>query len=221
MDFLKDEQEAQRRAGVGRRRGEWVELVLDQLDYGLILVNALGMVIHVNGASRGLLKAAGPLSMRGGNLVARTDDDGRRLRQALIDATGRGLRTMLVLGLGDERLNVAVVPLGGALPDEQSLALVVLGRRRVCETLTADWYARRHHLSAAEAQVLCLLCLGEAPAAIARRLHVALSTVRTQIGSIRGKTGMSSIGAVLREVSLLPPMVAAFDTDGLWGLPIH
>jgi hypothetical protein len=38
---------------------------------------------------------------------------------------------------------------------------------------------------------------------------VGLSTIRTQIGSIRLKTGASSIRALVRQVALLPPLVSA------------
>ena len=38
---------------------------------------------------------------------------------------------------------------------------------------------------------------------------VALSTVRTQINSIRAKTGAASIRALVRQVAVLPPLVSA------------
>ena len=48
----------------------------------------------------------------------------------------------------------------------------------------------------------------EALAGIARRFGVALSTVRTQISSIRQKTRSSSLRALVRQVALLPPIVS-------------
>jgi hypothetical protein len=38
---------------------------------------------------------------------------------------------------------------------------------------------------------------------------VAVSTVRTQIGSIRAKTGAGSIRELVRQVAVLPPLVGA------------
>jgi len=45
---------------------------------------------------------------------------------------------------------------------------------------------------------------------------VAVSTVRTQIGSIRAKTGAASISELVRQVAVLPPLVGAL--RGAWAL---
>ena len=47
------------------------------------------------------------------------------------------------------------------------------------------------------------------PNEIASRAGVAVSTVRTQIGSIRSKTGATSIRELVRQVAVLPPLVGA------------
>jgi len=44
------------------------------------------------------------------------------------------------------------------------------------------------------------------PSDIAEKLGVALSTVRTHIGTIRAKTGASSVKELLHRVAQLPPM---------------
>jgi DNA-binding CsgD family transcriptional regulator len=41
---------------------------------------------------------------------------------------------------------------------------------------------------------------------LAQRHGVSLTTVRSQIGSLRAKTGAGSIRNLVRQVSLLPPM---------------
>jgi len=41
--------------------------------------------------------------------------------------------------------------------------------------------------------------------------------VRTQIGSIRAKTGAASIAELVRQVAVLPPLVGAL--RGQWGAP--
>ncbi|MBL8315150.1 MAG: helix-turn-helix transcriptional regulator, partial [Rubrivivax sp.] len=45
-----------------------------------------------------------------------------------------------------------------------------------------------------------------------REQGVKLSTVRTQIASVREKTGTPSIGALVRLAAGLPPMVSALRT---------
>jgi DNA-binding CsgD family transcriptional regulator len=64
-------------------------------------------------------------------------------------------------------------------------------------------------LTPAETRVLELLCAGVRPTEIAGRAGVAVSTVRTQIGSIRAKTGAASIRELVRQVAVLPPLVGA------------
>jgi DNA-binding CsgD family transcriptional regulator len=94
------------------------------------------------------------------------------------------------------------------VPDStDATALVVFGRRQVCEPLSVEFYAREHRLTAAETSVLRGLADGLRPAQIAREAGVAMSTVRTQITSIRLKTGARSIGELVRLVTVLPPIV--------------
>jgi DNA-binding CsgD family transcriptional regulator len=89
------------------------------------------------------------------------------------------------------------------------LTLVVLGKREVCGALSVQGYARSVHLTPAETRVLEKLCGGVRPSDIANDAGVAVSTVRTQIGSIRAKTGAASIRDLVRQVAVLPPLVGA------------
>ena len=119
---------------------------------------------------------------------------------------------MLALGEEPARVRVAVVPLGDASPGSMAPTLLMLGRSTVCEELSIQCFALSHRLTPAETQVLVRLCRGDSPAAIARRQDVALSTVRSHVGSIRAKTGAASIRALCEQVALLPPMVCALRT---------
>ena len=51
-------------------------------------------------------------------------------------------------------------------------------------------------------------------AAAVPRDGVAVSTVRSQIGSIRHKTGAESIRALVRQVAVLPPVKGALGRNG-------
>jgi DNA-binding CsgD family transcriptional regulator len=104
-------------------------------------------------------------------------------------------------------VSVAIIPIDARTPDAVPATLLVLGRRQLCETLTVDWFAREHGLTPAEAQVLKSLCAGLRPQEIADRHGVALSTVRTQVGSLRAKTGSTSIRVLVSQVSMMPPLV--------------
>ena len=64
-------------------------------------------------------------------------------------------------------------------------------------------------LTLAETRVLEALSEGLHPNDIATRYGVGISTIRSQIGSIRLKTRSDSIGALVRQVAVLPPLVGA------------
>ena len=87
-----------------------------------------------------------------------------------------------------------------------SQAMVVLGKRNLCGELPMLAFAREHQLTAAELQVLQSLCSGLQPQEIAQRHGVAISTVRTQIASVRAKTATESIRDLVSMVAQLPPM---------------
>ena len=183
--------------------------MLDTLDYGMLLVDDLGAVTHVNKAARRDLDAMHPLQLVGSQLQARLGVDAQPLHDALMGATRRGLRRLLWLGEGAQRVSVAVVPLPALGADALPGATLLLGKRQVCEALTVDWFARSHGLTMAETAVMRGLCADLTPIEIAARQGVGLATIRTQIGNIRIKTGACSIRALVRQVAVLPPLVSA------------
>ena len=89
------------------------------------------------------------------------------------------------------------------------MTLLVFGKRRMCPTLTAHWFSRAHRLTPAEQRVLTQLCEGLTPMQVASAQGVLLSTVRSQIGNIRSKTGSHSLRDLVRQVAVLPPLVSA------------
>ena len=205
--------------GTERRRGSswyWDDrfaFLLDQIDYGMLVLAGDHRVRFANHAAREALVGEHPLSLQGDELRARAGTEAGALRKAL-ESAGRGLRSLLVLGSGGRAVGVAVVPLNEAVARRRGGAgeaemLLVMGKGAVGGDMAAEWYARLHGLTMAETAVLNLLCSGAPPTEIARRQGVALSTIRTQIGSIRAKTGARTIAAVQRRIATLPPMVSA------------
>lgn len=179
--------------------------MLDVVDYGMLVVVDETYVVFVNQVARAELDAEHPLQLLGRDLRARSPRDVAALRQALSSAARRGMQTMLMLGRATgEGVNVAVVPL--IEPGETPAALIVFGKRAVCEDLSTDAFARQHELTLAETRVLKRLCAGSRPQEIAHSLGVKLTTVRTQIGSIRVKTGSRDIGGIVHRVARLPPL---------------
>lgn len=183
--------------------------MLDAIDYGMLLVSDDRRLLHANVAARRDLDNQHPLQVLGGSVETLQATDASALHAALQDAAARGLRRLLRLGTGARATAVAVVPLPPLGTDQRRAVLLVLGKRRMCEELTVDWYARSHHLTPAETQVLKRLTQDLSPQQIAEATGVGLATVRSQISSIRTKTGSESIRALVRQVAVLPPLVGA------------
>lgn len=188
--------------------------MLDEIDYGMLLLADEQRVVHVNKSARRDLDDQHPLQLHGSELRPRHAHDVTQLREALVAASRRGLRRLLSLGDADDRVSVAVVPLPVSGHETQHAVLLVLGKRRVCEELTVEWYARSHGLTNAETVVIKGLCADLTPQEIAQRQGVGLATIRTQIGSIRTKTGAGSIKALVRQVAMLPPLVSTLQGVG-------
>ena len=197
----------ERRRG-GPTLGRLMAMMLDEVDYGLLLLGEGHRVMHVNHAARAALAGpAHPLLLAGQELRARLAKDALVLHQALHAAAHRGLRRLLTLGEGGRRAGVAIVPLGTDPSPGLPATLLVLGRREVCGGLSVHGFAREHRLSPSESQVLAALCEGCSPHAIADRHGVKIATVRTQIANIRAKTGADSIRDLVQQVAVLPPLV--------------
>jgi DNA-binding CsgD family transcriptional regulator len=193
--------------GPERRRSEhgmahWLRCMLDEIDYGMVLLDGTGHVLHANHAAHAELGGEHPLRLVGRELGAQQAPDADELGAAL-EGARLGLRRLLMLGPAQRRVSVSVVPL------TQGVTLLVLGKRQVCERLSVQGFARGMGLTPAETRVLEALCAGLRPREIAQRQGVAVSTVRTQIGSVRAKTGVASIRELVRQVAVLPPMVGA------------
>jgi DNA-binding CsgD family transcriptional regulator len=183
--------------------------LLDELDYGMVLLlRSCASVVYVNHVARLMLREAHCITVFEGALRARRDTDALPLNEALT-AARRGLRRLVTLGAETHRAELALIPMEAPLPGGPALVAVVIGRRRLCEPMSVQWFARGHGLTPAETRVLELLCDGLDPRDIATLNDVAMATVRTQVNSIRDKTGAASIRALLQRLAMLPPMVSS------------
>ncbi|MEO7335235.1 MAG: helix-turn-helix transcriptional regulator [Caldimonas sp.] len=193
----------------------WLSAALDEVDYGMLLVASGAEVAHANQIARRELDDDHPLQLIGRRLQARYSQDAAPLHAALENAARRGLRQLLTMGTGDHRVGVSIVPLATVDSDGGAATLLILGKRQICEQLSVQGFARSHGLTSAEGRVLAALCAGSRPHDVATSLGVAISTVRTQIGSIRTKTGAESIGALLKQMAALPPLRGVL-REGAW-----
>lgn len=177
--------------------------VLDEIDYGVALVDGNGSLRYANQLALSEMLGGGPLRLGAGRVHATTPNDQHALAAAIVDAL-RGRRKLFTACNPCGSLPVAVVPMHGG--GDEVLALLVLGRRSAADSLTVDFYARSNGLTSAEALVLKRMCLGLKPKEVAREQGVAISTVRSHICSIRTKTQTSSIRELLNRIAVLPPI---------------
>lgn len=191
-------------------------VVMDELAHGVLLVDLGGGLLHMNEAARHELSRRG-VSCTGRSLAAALQgEDARALLEALAKAAD-GKRSLLALaGAGHPPLSVAVLPVkpeGGA---PVARAALVFSRACVCDPLMLCLFARGHRLTAAEEQVLAILCQGYSAPEAARQLKVAVSTVRSHVRSLCAKTQSSGVRELVSRVAVLPPVAPAF-----WQEPMH
>jgi DNA-binding CsgD family transcriptional regulator len=187
--------------------------VLDEIDYGLLLVSVSGNLCYANQLGLQEVLGEGPLRLEHGRLTTRTPSDQVALHGALADAQ-RGRRKLFSVGHNGGTVSVAAVPMPVGDDDNlETQVLLVFGKRSAVETLTVDFYARSHGLTGTEMNVLKRICGGMKPKEIARDHGVAISTVRSHICSIRIKTQTDSIRELVNRVAVLPPITPAMKTS--------
>ena len=183
---------------------------LDEVGHGLAVLDIDGRVRWSNRMALRFFQRSRKLAVQRHHLVAESAADAQALQRALAAAC-HGRRGMVKLGGGDAATMLALVPLPPADARELPCALLVLSRQEACEPLSLQFFSSTHQLTSAEAGVLDALSRGRAPLQVAAAGRVAMSTVRTQISSVRQKTGARNIAHLLRMVASLPPLVSAVD----------
>ncbi len=182
--------------------------VLDEVDYGLLVIDNKGHIRHANHLARHEMANGHLIATRSKTLLGRTADVTTQLQSAL-ELSLRGQRRLLQLKQGAHELSLAFVPLSHPLEFEEPCVLVLLSRKNACDNLALRMFARSQSLSPSEEAVLLALCRGSSIAEIAGDHKVAESTVRSQIKALREKTGCCSIRSLLQRVHSLPPVVPA------------
>lgn len=220
--------------------------VLNQVDYGLAVVNAdTRQLVYANAPALDALHSDSTLKtglcVADGLVCTRQRAHEAQLALALA-RTKAWLRGLLRLtddsvgkpgdaggsggaGSGDANRDstVAVMPLFEPTPTEAtghapdstptqaavstpSYALLVFPKQQLCDTTTITLFARERGLTGTEGQVLAQVCKGLRPSQIATNHGVQVSTVRSQLRSIRQKTASDSVRELVEKVSVLPPM---------------
>jgi DNA-binding CsgD family transcriptional regulator len=182
--------------------------VLDEIDYGILVINGQSQILQSNHLARHELLGGNVVASKSNFLVGRTSSLTEQIHQAVEHAC-RGQRRLLMLKVGDREMPVAFIPLSHPLESDSPSVLVLLSRQSTCDNLAVRMYARNKSLSPTEESVMLGLCRGLEVADIAKENGVAQSTVRSQIKSLREKTGCTSIRRLMQRINGLPPVVPA------------
>jgi DNA-binding CsgD family transcriptional regulator len=182
--------------------------VLDEVDYGVLVIDGKGRLRHANHLARHEMISARLIMNHGNTLLGVTTDFTVQIQQALEQAL-RGQRRLVSLRSASRELSLAFIPLSHPLETDEPSVLVLLSRQSACENLAVRMFARSQNLSPSEESVLMGLCRGLSIPDIAAEHGVVQSTVRSQIKALREKTGCPSIRLMMQRVNSLPPVVPA------------
>lgn len=182
--------------------------LLEHIDGGIAACDAEGRLLLANGAARREFESRRALLLEAGK-VRCPDEGAPDFLAAVQDAALRQRSSLLCAGVGDSRLMLAVMPVSVA-PAQPPAVLLMLGRRSLCSALGLEMLAIRHGLTLTERRVLKHLIDGRPARTIAEEHGVALSTVRTQIQSLRHKLGARNIDALLLRAAQVPPVSAPY-----------
>lgn len=185
---------------------EFAWRVLEEIDYGLLLVSPGGRLQHANHLARHELARARFLRIEAATVVGHSPEQTEEVMRGVRWAA-QGRRQMLTLRRGTESLPVACVPLHQPTDGQPASVLLMLGRQSGAQNLAITFFSRTHGLSPAEEAVLKALCEGLDVREIAQANGVAECTVRTQVRSLRDKTGINSMRLLVQRVAALPPVV--------------
>ncbi len=179
--------------------------VLDESDHGSIVVDCSARVLHANQVARREMDRREVIAQFDGVLVAHEDGATERMHGA-VEMAQRGHRSLMMLKREARDLSVVFLPLSHPMESDDPLVLVQLSRQPPSDNLAITLFARHCELSPTEESVMVALCKGLEIPDIALTHRVAESTIRSQIKSIREKTGSHSIRQLLQRLNSLPPV---------------
>lgn len=195
-----------RPATPGHNRSEIFATLLDLVDIGILLVDEWGILHFANHAARREFVNGKALPSVGCAI------QGDAALLALLRQVAGGSRRRLVK-LGQMGRLAYVLPLGPG-PTTASCVAILLGRRIDADILAVETVGSTFGLTGSERDVLLALTQGSRPSAIARERRTAISTVRTQIASLRVKLGVGDLQDLTRFTASLPPIVTALHQIG-------
>lgn len=196
----------------GLSGSDQLQALLDELDAGVLLCQADGTLMLANDAARRQLRRGLALQLWADGRLLPGDLTQRESWTHSLTAAQQGRRReLLQLRERDGRpLLVSVI----GLPSVPAV-LLLLGRRQSDPVLAVQMIGGLYGLTTAEQQVLDGLLAGRRIEALAVERGVKVSTLRTQVASLRAKMGANRIEDLLRIVGELPPIMGVLRSPPL------
>lgn len=189
------------------RRAGIMQSAVETLSPALVLLDAQGTVVFTNGRAQMLLTANDRLRVVAGRLVV----DGNQqagldalLKDTLPQETMLGIASLL--GKPSLWLIRVPMPLGGNTPPDArrpTIALMIHDSAAV-DTIDLKGFSKVHGLTPAEARIMRLLLEHAALPPISQALGVSSHTVRSQLRTIREKTGARRQAELVRMLMSWP-----------------
>jgi DNA-binding CsgD family transcriptional regulator len=184
----------------------------DAMNVAVILVDAKGLIVFANGHAETFLSRDEGLTADGIHVGGTGTPTLRRLRRAIAQcARSAELRTTvapveIAAADGGATLHVTFTPLGRDAIDlhgspvslAEPVALLLIHDHEQQRSLMRQRLCRRFSLTAAEAGVVVEVIQGGSREDVARRLGVAVATVRTHLIRIFEKTGVRRQAELVR-----------------------
>jgi DNA-binding CsgD family transcriptional regulator len=157
-------------------------LALDHFVMPVFLVDANLRLSTMNVAADALLRADGPLKVRGGHLHVMPPANDDALCCSVRDALTGGLPPIMHLDkTGHSRVTLFVAADRRAQLGNGGLALIIANDHASTHQIVTDMLVRQFGLTVAEARTAAALTEGYAPLAIGTKFGISIETVRTQL----------------------------------------
>lgn len=195
------------RNGALERRAGMMQCAVDTISPPLLLLDKQGKVVFANERAQEFLESNDTLKVVDGRLTV-TSGQPARLDALLGDR--RTEETLLGITRPSDKGNLWLIrvpmPLeGNAPPDARRPAIaLMIHDATAIDRIDLEGFAKVHGLSRAEARIMNLLLEHASLPPIAQALNVTLHTVRSQLRTIRGKTGAHRQAELIRMLMSWP-----------------
>jgi DNA-binding CsgD family transcriptional regulator len=185
-----------------------LQVLLNEVEVGVMVCQEGGRLLWANSAAKRELLAAKVITLKPGDRLVCGQGEGAAPLTSALRKAAQGRRQLVSLQQGHHRLMLSMQPFNEP-GTASSHVLVLMGRRQMAPDLVVEMLCSMHALTGAEQRILRGLLDGHGVDELADSYGVKISTVRTQVASLRLKLGVRRIGDALRMAAELPPMASA------------